>query len=257
MLRAVYVVALETFILLRRDKIFVPGLVTALLIALFASLAANWGIEEFDKLLFDVGYFGFEVMGGLIAIFWGTKIVSDSRQEGALEVQLAAPVPRPVWLVAKFLGLAGTLVLLGVSLLVLWQAVMLANDYGVMRPPEVAAFALMVLGWLVLAAASLALGCVVRQGLALFGAVCLWVTGLASVLVAHALPEDTPEASRAAVRLIARIWDLGQFNLTDQATGLVPYVAREAAMRGAYGVLLILALLTGSCIIFQRRDVVG
>src|SRR5271169_3241497 len=105
-LRAIRVIALETFLLLRRDRIFAPALVLGLAACALALLASDWSIEDFSKILYDVGYFGFQITGGLVALVWGTKTVGDSRQEGSLEVQLAAPISRFTWLIGKYLGLA-------------------------------------------------------------------------------------------------------------------------------------------------------
>src|SRR5690606_34381136 len=110
--KVVSVIAWETFVLLRRDKIFVPALVISLLISVLANLASDWSVEDFEKILFDIGFFGFQMTGSLVAIFWGAKIISDSRQEGSLEVQLAAPISRGSWIIGKYAGLCLCLVVL-------------------------------------------------------------------------------------------------------------------------------------------------
>ena len=40
----------ESFLILRRDKIFVPVVVAGLAIAYFANLASGWGLEDFEWL---------------------------------------------------------------------------------------------------------------------------------------------------------------------------------------------------------------
>lgn len=256
MLRALRVVTLESFLLLRRDRIFVPALFAALAISFFAVLAGDWSIEEFYKVLYDVGFFGFQVMGGLVALFWGIKSVSDSRQDGALEVQLALPISRPTWLLGKYFGLCLALVVLAVLALVFWQALMLITQFGPMRPQALTAFAAMVLGWLVLGALGMLLASFQRQAVATFSAVCLWITGLASTLVANTMTPDTPALLQRFVKGVARAWDLSQFNLVKFATKESLLGGAELGWRGAYGLLLISAMITGACLIFSRRDVV-
>ncbi len=54
--RTLSVISWETFVLLRRDKVFVPALVASLLISAFANLASDWSVEDFTKILFDIGF---------------------------------------------------------------------------------------------------------------------------------------------------------------------------------------------------------
>jgi ABC-type transport system involved in multi-copper enzyme maturation permease subunit len=256
MLRALRVVALEAFLLLRRDKIFVPAVVIGVLVAAFANLASDWSIEDFGKILFDLGYFGFHTAGSLVAIFWGAKAVTDSRQEGALEVQLAAPIGRSTWITGKYLGMVLALLLYAVILLAIWQGLMLANDFGLMSRPQLAAFGFMTLSWLVAAALATLFASFCRQAVAMFATLSLWVVGLMSSLVAHALAPDTPQATKTFVNTVARLWDFQQFNLIAQASSGTMLAKTELWWRAGYGGLLILALITVACVIFERRDAI-
>ena len=255
--RPLWILSRESFAVLKRDRVFAPALVMGLLVAGFAALASQWSVEDFRKILFDVGLFGLQATGGLVALVWGTKLVADSRQEGSLEVQLAAPVPRPVWLLGKFVGLAVCLALLGALLLAVWQGMMLLAGYGPLRPPELLAFGLMGVGWLVLAALALFFASMARQGVALFATLCAWVTGLAAAPVAGALGVETSALARRIVGTLARYWDLQQFNYADRVLDPVLPPLGDLGARFAYGGLLTLMLLTLACLVFSRRDVVG
>lgn len=254
MLAATCIVALETFTLLRRDKVIAPVIGVAVAVAIFAVLASDWSVEDFTKILYDVGFFGFYVTGSLIALFFGTKTVGDSRQEGSLEVQLAAPIGRGTWLLGKFLGLGLTLILVGCVVLVLWQAAMLVGNFGWMTAPQLLAFAFLVVSWLVLSAAAVFLASMMRAPLAFFCGLALWVLGLASSLVANALGSETPALTRKVVGWIARIWDLQQFNLIGRVLDKTLMPGHEIAVRSGYGVVLILLFITVSYIVFSRRD---
>lgn len=257
MINATYLVAHEQFLLLRRDKFFVPALVIAIGITALANLAMDWSVEEFDKILYDIGYFGFQFTGCAVALLWGVKSVNDSRQEGSIEYELAAPVRRVSWLVGKYLGLALGLVLFGALLLAVWQGIMLFNGYGWMHMPQVNVFLYMVLGWLVVGALAVCCASFMGHAVALFVSISAWLVGLATSLVAHTMGPDTPLLTQFVVKGVTRLWDLQQFNLVDQA--LKPSVTQmtELGYRAAYGGLLILSLMTVACLIFQRRDVVG
>jgi ABC-type transport system involved in multi-copper enzyme maturation permease subunit len=255
--RNIYYIARETFLLLRRDKIFLPAAIAGLLIAVFALLASNWSIEAFEKVLFDIGVFGFQFTGSIVALFWGHRMIADSRQDGALEVQLASPVSRTSWLLGKFFGLAVCLLFLGVIMLSVWQAVMLFSRFGWMTPQQLVTLAFTILGWLVLASTALFFATFCRPQVALFATLCLWICGLTSFLIAQSLTPETPPVTRRAVEFLARIWDFQQFNLVDWSNKLIVVSHQELILRGLYGIVLILVLQTTASITFQNRDLSG
>lgn len=254
-LHALFVVTREAFILLKRDRVFLPALAFGIAVVILANLASDWSVAEFWKILFDVGYFGFQIMGLAGAVFWGIKSIADSRHQGALEVQLAAPVGRSVWLVGKYLGLACALVLLWAVLLAMWWGVMVLNNMGHMTGPQLTAFAVMLIGWLVVAALATLFASCTGQAVAMFATVAAIVVGLASSLVAATLSPETGNTMRTAVRGVARVWDLQQFNLVSRAVdGNFPDQT-EIMTRAAYGGVLIILLITLACLVFARRDV--
>jgi hypothetical protein len=112
----------------------------------------------------------------------------------------------------------------------------------------------MLLGWLVLAACATMFASFCRQPVAMFATLALWALGLVSSLVARTLLPQTPPATRRVVGFVARVWDLQQFNLVQSVTE-GPWPTRgELSVRGAYGGLLVLIMITLACFIFSRRD---
>lgn len=255
MFTALRVIAWETFILLRRDRAFVPALVISLIIAAFANLASDWSVEDFVKILFDIGFFGFHLTGSLVAIFWGAKLISDSRQEGSLEVQLAAPVGRGTWIIGKYLGLCLCLITLAAIFLVIWQGLMLLNQFGWMTSHQLIVYAYLVLSWLVQGALAILLASVMSQALAMFSTLCLWLVGMASALVANTVSPDSPAFTKGLVSTIARIWDLQQFNLVDYVQTKAWISQEDLMIRLAYGAILILIQVSLSVAIFSKKDV--
>lgn len=241
---------------MKRDKIFFPALIGCIAISLFAHIASDWSIEEFEKILFDIGGVGFQVTGSLVAIFWGTKTIQDSRTEGSLEVQLSTPLHRGAWLVGKYLGLVTALVLLIVIMLALWQILMLLNAFGWMTFNHISIFGLLALGWLVLGAMSIFLASFCGQSVALFGALSLWFGGMASSLVNNSLAPETAALTKSAVNGLSRVWDLQRFNLVDFATNGIPLNGQEMMAHAVYGIVLIAFFVFSSCLIFTRRDLV-
>ncbi len=255
MIRAIRLVTSESYLLLRRDRIFVPALIGALLVAALANIASDWSADDFSKILFDIGLFGFQMTGCLVALFWGVKSVSDSRQEGSIEIELAAPVSRTAWMIGKYLGLAFCLLLLGGILLIIWQGFMLLNSFGWLTESQFVVFVYMIIGWLVIGAMAQLFACFLSQGIAIFSCLSVWLVGLVSSLVAQTIGKEAPELTKQIVGFLSRVWDLQQFNLISHALDRQRLPWPELANRAAYGVLLILSLMTVACVVFQRRDV--
>jgi ABC-type transport system involved in multi-copper enzyme maturation permease subunit len=254
MLRALGVVTMQTFILLRRDRIFWPALGASLLISAVAALFSSWGTEDLVKMRYDFGLFGFQLSGSAVAMLWGVKMISDARQDGSMEVQLAAPVSRGVWLVGKYLGLGACILLISSLFMTVWQAMLLALGYNLMQGPQLLAFAMMVLGWMVTGALAVFFASLARAPLAIFATVSTWIAGLISPLVGQATTHDTPLPIRLVVATITRYWDLQQFNLVDKALDPAMPSLRFILDGGLYGIILIALLISLASIICSRRD---
>lgn len=256
-MRAIWLVTRESFLLLRRDKIFLPAAVAGGVIAMFANVASEWGIEEFSKILFDVGALGFHLTGCLVAIFWGTKTVSEARADGSLEIQLAAPISRVAWLIGKYLGLVFALALLWLMLLVFWQLLMLTNDFGKMSRPQVIFFAFQLLEWCLVGALSLFFSTFAGVTIAMFASITTWLVGLVTMPIYQALPPGVDRFTAFIVDALARVWDLRQFNLSGFAIGVEKISDGELQLRATFGLILILLIMSVSCVFFRRRDVMA
>ncbi|MBM4253216.1 MAG: hypothetical protein FJ146_14700 [Deltaproteobacteria bacterium] len=257
MLRKLCAVAWQNWTLLRRDQIVRAVAVAGVVLTVLAGLASTWSIEDRVKILFDVGYFGMQLLGSLTALFWGAKMVSDSRHDGAIEWQLAAPLSRTSWLLGKYLGLALTQLLLAVMLLVIWQLGLLMFGYGLMTDAQVAVYLMMVLGWLVLSSVAVTLAVIMRFALALFASIGLWLTGLMSQAVAGTLSPESSQYSQELVRGITRVWNLQHFNLIDRVQEQRAITAAALSDQIGYGVLLIAITLTVSSLMFSKGDVIA
>ena len=232
-------------------------MIAGALIAGFANIASDWSVEDFSKILFDVGGFGFVLTGSLVAMFWGTKVVGDARADGAVEVELATPIGRSSWLIGKFIGISLALILLGALLLVIWQAIMLLNHFGWMTPSQLRIMSLMIMGWLVTAASAVFFSSFAGQTVAVFCTFCAWLAGLAVALVSGTLTPDTSPFTRSVIETVSRVWDLQQFNAISLAVSEQGLQAADFGLRTLYGAMLISVLVTGGCMIFARKDLIN
>ena len=248
-------IALDSFLLLRRDKIFLPAAVGGLGIAILANLASDWSIEGFIKILFDIGTFGYHFIGSIVAIFWGTKLIADAKSEGAIEVQLASPIPRPIWIIGKYLGLVISLVFLGIILLAIWQGIMLINDFGMMTLNQLATFMYLSLAWMVLGAVSIFFSTFSGQATALFSSFSVWIVGLVISLINGTLPPDSPQFTKSVIGFFATFWNLQRFNFSDKiGVEGIELSSNELFWSAAYGIALIVVFIFSAGLIFRNRD---
>jgi len=255
-LAIVYSTMLETFRLQRRDKIFVPAAVTGFGLLMFANLASSWGIENYSKILFNVGTAGFHFTGAMVALLWGSKLLSDSRSDGSIEIQLAGPINRSAWLVGKYLGLVLSLSLLGLILVGAWQVLFLATDLTWLRERDLVIFGMYALEWFLIGAIAFFFASFSSSAITLFSTVCLWLAGLSSAVASSIMPPQTSAAVQQLIEFIARYWNLQQFNLAAYALTEEFLSHTEIGERLAYGFLLIAILITAAAVIFKRRSLI-
>lgn len=253
-MRAIINTAFETFLLLQRDRIFLPVVLVGFGLLFLSGLASYWGIEEFRKILYDFGSFIFHIMGISVAIFWGTKLLSDSKLEGAIELQLASPITRYQWLIGKFLGLSFALIFISVLMLAGWQLIYVFWGMGLISGKSLSIFGLLTLSWLVMAAVAILFSSVSSQAVSLFASFWLLICGLLSQPVYQALSPETPQFIREIASFTAGIWNLHTFDTSSYAVQKGYITAQQATDILTYGMLLIVTLISIACISFQRRD---
>jgi len=256
-MNGLWTVTMDSFVLLRRDKIFLPAVIGGFFVAAIANLASDWTLEEYSKVLFDIGAFGFHFIGSIVAIFWGTKAVADARSEGALELQIATPISRSVCLIGKFLGLVMNLTLLAVILMVCWQILMRLNSFGWINGDQFMVFVYLYLSWCVTAATSIFFASFCGHATALFSSFSAWFVGLSTAQVAISLAPETPMITRKIVESFAWFWDFQRFNIIKHLVLESSKLEQiNLAWNALYGVLLIAVLMTSACLIFRKRDLI-
>lgn len=256
-MRALVAVSMETFLRLRRDKIFVPAALVGCGLLIMSGLASYWGVEEFIKILYDLGSFAWLMTGTTVAIFWGNKIIADSRQEGSLEVQLASPISRSTWLLGKFVGLTGALMLLSLIFLAGWQSIYLGYGMGWMPVRDIILFSLLSVSWVVMAAVSIFFASMASGAVALFCSIWMFVAGLITAPIMQTLSPDTPASTRQAVETLAGIWNLHLFDASQYTIDNQVLSQMELISRLSYGAVLVGVFMSLACFFFNRRDIVG
>lgn len=109
MLQRFYTVALNTFVETIRQPLYgVILLATAILLILNVSLAA-FTLEDDDKLLYDLGLSTLLLSGLFLSAFSAAGVLSREIDNKTVLTVISKPVSRPVFLLGKFAGLLGAL----------------------------------------------------------------------------------------------------------------------------------------------------
>tara|TARA_Y100000991_G_C21933432_1_gene331883 strand:- start:334 stop:1098 length:765 start_codon:yes stop_codon:yes gene_type:complete len=253
-MKSIYTLTKESFLILRRGKLFLSSLVASMLVIIFANIASSWGVEEFYRILFDIGLLGFDMIGGMTAIIWGTYLIAEAQKDGSVEAQLASPISRNQWVIAKFLSLTLALSLLSCLLVIFWQLLMLLNNFGWLSKLSYL-FVVHTLGWFVLGSCALFFSTFCEGTTALFCSLCLWGMGLLSRVVFDSLPQDVDVISANIIGFIYKIWDLQFFNISFTASTSANYSLEQFLWTITYGLSILLTLLCASCVTFARKDI--
>lgn len=247
--------ARESFLFLRRDRIFFPMLLVGTAIAYFANLASTWTFEEWDKVLFDIGLAGFRLTGGMVAILWGVRMISDPMTDRSIELRIAAPSARYTWILARYAGLSFSLIIMGSVFIGAWQGLMLLNKFGTMTNLQNWSLGLIVCEWLVLGALGMLTATITNFSTAVFITIAAWITGLIAPLVAATLSPETEPLHRKFIETLANVWNFQRFNMierlhSDQLTvrldDLIP--------RLSWGASVLVGCLILAAWIFQKKD---
>lgn len=201
-------IANETFLSLRRDKIFQPLAIIIALTVGIAIFATDWTLEDKSVVYHDIVAFIFQISGSLISIIWGVKIISDSKQDGSIELSMSRPVSRSGWLLGRMLGLFFSLFTMAVVAGIVWR--LGAWAYGIQTNVLWFSIALCqtILLWFTTGAISIFVSSFTGPGTALFAAIALWILGLLSRPIATGLIASTSPFARKFVETIANFWSL-------------------------------------------------
>lgn len=260
-MKPILIIARETFVLLRRDKIFLPLVVVGLCLVFFSSMMQDSSADELVKTMFNMGASGFFFTGIIICLLWGVKSICESRRDGSIELQLAAPVTRSQWLIGKYIGLCCSLLLVGIILFAAFQLMLYVDFKKIMTGKQVLVFVYLYIGWMVFAAICTFFSTFCNTPTATFSSFCVWVTGMLSgVIVASAPPRSDGSIVETLVKMIASFWDFQRFNLVEHAvrySGPETFPPPSALLWFAtYGIAVVVLLLSASTIIFNHRDLV-
>lgn len=248
------VIALNAFRESLRDKILYNLVLFAGLLIGLSVLLADLSITEHHKVIADMGLAAINLIGVIIAIFVGISLVNKEIERRTIYTIMARPISRAFFIMGKYFGLALTLfvnmaVMLAVFLLTLWL-------YHVpIEPSLFQAVQLIFVEVLVVTAIALLFSTFTSSTLSAIFTLGLYVIGHLTADLRTMVANSEGGIGKAVVNLLYYLFpNLEMLNIKGQAAVGVVAAPEYMMLASLYGLLYAGVLVTGACLVFQRRD---
>ena len=251
---AIGVIALNTFRESLRDKILYNLLLFAGMLIGFSVLLADLSITEHHKIVTDMGLAAINFTGIIIAMFVGISLVNKEIDRRTVYTIMARPISRTCFILGKYAGLALTLfvnvsIMLSVFLITLWL-------YHV--PVGLAIFqavGLIFMELLIVTAIALFFSTFSSSTLSAILTLGIYVIGHLTTDLKSVAGKSASETSRAIMNgLYFLCPNLEALNIKGQAAMGIPVGPDYFVLAALYGFAYAAVLVTGACLVFQRRD---
>ena len=267
-MRAMALVALHVFRDSVRDKVLYGIIAFAAVLMAASYLIGQITAGQDIKVIKDLGLAAMSVFGLFIAVFIGIGLVAREIDRRSIYAVLAKPIRRHEFIVGKYLGLVGTLVV-NLAMMAVPYYLVLAYLGWTLPDRTIAAAAAPLLDPRLLLAIGM-IGCELAlvTALALF-----WSTFSSSALLSAALTVglyvagqfgadlknfreavDSPVAGAVGAALYYVLPNFAAFDVKAQVVHALPIEPGYVALTVVYGAVYVGLLLTASVLIFSRRD---
>jgi len=245
-------IAVVTFREIFRRKVQVSLLLFGGLLIVAAYIVSGLTIGEWHRIISDLGLSAMQLVGILVAVFIGASLIAGDIERRVLLPVVAKPVSRSQYLIGRYLGLAGALL---VNLLVMGALLgaVLAFDAGSAKPIDamfLSAIALIGVQFLTVGAVAVLFSSISSTTLA--------ATFALAVAIAGQFTSEVRALWQGSATWIPRLlWyllpNLGALNANEAVIYRTPVPAQAwlAALSAAFYAATALAL---AALAFERRD---
>lgn len=248
------VVAGNTFRETIRDKILYNLVLFAVLLIGASVLLGTLTIGEQARIVNDLGLAAINLVAVIIAIFVGIGLVTKEIERRTIYTILARPITRVQFILGKYLGL-GFIVSVNVAIMFAMFLVTIWLSGNVIYGSLFQAVELILVETLLVMAIAMFFSTFSSSTLSATMTLGLYIIGhLTSDIKSIAEKSQNPLTESMMAALYYVCPNLEMLNVKGQAaSGLLVDVGYQATAT-AYGLLYAGLLLTGACLIFQRRD---
>lgn len=254
---AILAIAGNTMREARRHKIFYSILFFALAIIAFSFVFTNLTVATQDRIMRDVGTGAIDFFGVLLAIFLGVSMINREVDRRTVYTIVTKPIRRADFVIGKFLGLNGVLlVTIGVMFLTLVAVLWAFPAYDEPNVGTLLWFVLLRLAELsILVAFATLTSTFTTSALSAFFTIALYIIGhLSSDLVYFGSKSDSAVVSAVAKGIFYAVPNLSRFSVAEQIAYNLPVDATQALLSIGYALLFSAAFVAFAVLVFERRD---
>lgn len=249
----------ESFLMLRRDKIFVPMLIGLVFLFFLASFITEWSLDDYRIIYFNLTQTSLRLTGGAIAVLFGVKMLHDTYVSGSLETILSRPIYRSTFLQGSYTALLLCLLLYGVLSGLTWW--LMNYFFFTHRIPNEFIFwgvALAFLEWGVISAMAYCFSSFCGFGMSLLSVIMMWLVALVSTAMASSLEglKDSYSDLLPVVEGLAKFWSFDRFSLLAYSRTMEFPSLSFILNSVGYAVSVVAVLLVLSHIFFSSRDII-
>ena len=248
------VIARNTYREATRDRVLAGMTATGIVFLLVIQLLTPLALGEGRRLTMDLGLSAISTLGLLVVLLVGTSLVAKEIERRTIFNLLSRPIPRPLYLVGKWLGLIGAVWTIAVVLAVAQWMVLAARGYGAWGPALIEATYLAGLELSVVTALAVmfsALSTPVLSALYTLGCYCVgqWCYDL------RTFAGGFPPALRAVIETLANLApNLPLFNMRALASEGLTTTGLHLGLATGYAVLYCGCVLALAAAAFESRD---
>ncbi len=237
-----------------RNKILLHMLGFAIIMFCLAWMIGSWSLGESEKIITDLGLTITSLVGVIIALFAGIVLVWGEVDRGTILPVLAKPLPRWEFILGKFLGFSGSVLLVyfGMSLILLLQLIVLG------RPCNAEFFwAIYLSAWEIIIVIALAVmfSSFTSPSLAALFSLMLFAAGRFSGDIRIFLQYNPETGSKPLLEAVyAVIPHLSYFNVRHAAVHALPIQSSQLLLSTAYGLVYCTIILVIAVLAFRSRD---
>jgi ABC-type transport system involved in multi-copper enzyme maturation permease subunit len=248
------VIALNTFRENLRDRVLYNLLFFAVLLIGGSVVLGTLTIYEQKKIVIDMGLAAINLVGVLIAIFVGVGLVSKEIERRTVYTIMARPISRTQFILGKYAGLALTLLVNLLIMLVVFLATLWINQVQI-HVALLQAVQLIFVELLLVTALALLFSTFSSATLSATMALGLYVIGhLTPDLKGLAEKGDSETLQAIVTGLYYLCPNLEVLNIKGAAAAGVAVTWSYQAFASAYAILYTGLLLVGACLVFKNRD---
>jgi ABC-type transport system involved in multi-copper enzyme maturation permease subunit len=249
-------IARNTFREAVRDRVLYNLIAFALLLSGAAVLVGQISIDIEKLVVINLGLTAVSLFGVVIAIFIGIGLVSKEIEKRTLYTVLSRPVHRWEFIIGKFCGLAGTLVVNTFFMAIGVFAALLYVAHRFQRPDAwiLVALYFIVLEFLIICSLALLFSSFSSPLLSAVFAFALFVIGSFAEDLRGFAAMGHGAGRWPATAAAYLVPNLSALNIVSSVAHGQPVAGRLILYNTAYALTYALAVLCGAVLIFERRD---